>query len=163
MKKNIIAIVLAVILISGAALGSLIWFADVEVGIEYERPSKTEGIEIYMSESEVEPYEWYEVEVGQTHELNANFSEQDPWIMYHQYVNVTSPEDVNVTIDINTPSEYLGFKVIEGIVEPNEEYDEDTTWDDVTIEDADGYYTVIYHIRNFCVEYEDVEWNFHVN
>jgi len=55
--------------------------------------------------------------------------------------------------------------VEEGIVEPDDEYaDGQTVWDNVTIDDADGNYTVIYHIapENDFDEYGDVVWNFHV-
>lgn len=155
----------AIILLSGIVLGSMVWYGTVDVGIDYERPTETDDVDIYMSQRETGDYDWYEVEVGQEHELDANFSESDPWTKYHQYVNVSSPENTTVTINIERPHETFGFIVEEGIVEPDDEYaDGQTVWDNVTIDDADGNYTVIYHIapENDFDEYGDVVWNFHV-
>lgn len=150
MKKKIATTFVLVVLIAGTVAGVSMWLADVEVNINYEKPTSEENVTVQLSGNETKDYNWYEVEIGKTNELGVNFNENEPWTMYHQYVNITAEN--NITVKIESPkdvdSDLFGFKVIKGIVEPGDECNEDTQWGSTNFtSEGSGVYTVIYQLK----------------
>jgi len=120
--KNAAVWLMAIVLIFGVVAGAGIWLLNVEVPIEYDQPYV-----ISMSQNETGDYNWRELPVRDTTTTDtADFGATLPSVSYNQYVKIENPEggaDVNVTAEINEPSDFsddMGFTILSGIVEPTE-------------------------------------------